>query len=91
MFLASAVISFALKMQSSGNINLRNAISQTADVYITIPPSRSESGRVTMVLQERFVELEAKTDGETEIRPNTKVVVTGIEGTDCLIVEVAEQ
>jgi len=90
MLLASAVIKFALRMQSSGNINLKNAISKLADVYITIPPKRSSPGKVTMVLQERFVELDAVTDSETEIRPNTKVEVIGLVGTDCLIVRPAE-
>jgi hypothetical protein len=91
MWLASAVINFALKMQSSGNINLRNALSQIADVYITIPPTRSNSGKVTMVLQERFVEIDAMTDSETEIRPDTKVIVIGLEGTDCLIVRPVDE
>jgi hypothetical protein len=44
-----------------------------------------------MVLQERFVELEAMTDCETEIRPGTKVIVVGLEGPDCLIVRPAEE
>ncbi|MDR0490010.1 MAG: hypothetical protein LBH28_02020, partial [Oscillospiraceae bacterium] len=86
MLLASAVIKFALKMQSSGNIDLKNALSQTADVYITIPPMRSNTGRVTMLLQDRFVELEAVTDSETAIKPNTKVEVIGLAGSDCVVV-----
>ena len=45
MLLASAVMKFALRMQSSGNLDLRNAISQTADVYITIPPARQSTTR----------------------------------------------
>jgi len=92
MLLASVVIKLALRMQSSGNLNLSNAISQTADVYITIPPSRSQTGKVTMLLQERFVELDAMTDSETALRPNTKVEVVGLAGDDCLLVSpVAEQ
>ena len=89
MLFASAVIRFALRMQSSGNIDLRNAVSLFADVYITIPPSRSGAGRVTLVLQERFVELEAMTDSETEIKTNTKVEIIGVHGSDCLIVRPA--
>jgi hypothetical protein len=86
MLLASVVIKLALRMQSSGNLNLSNALSQTADVYITIPPARSEKGKVTMILQERFVELDAVTDSEAALRPNTKVEVVGLIGNDCLLV-----
>ena len=86
MILASVVIRFALKMQSSGNIDLRNALSQTAEVYITIPPSRSNTGKVTMLLQERFVEIDAITDSAEAIRPYTQVEIVGLKDRDCLIV-----
>ena len=87
MLLASIAIRFALKMQSSGNIDLRNAVSLTADVYITIPPSRSGTGKVTMLLQERFSEIDAITDNAEALKPQTKVEVTGLENKDCLIVK----
>ena len=87
MLLASIVIRFALRMQSSGNIDLRNAISQTAEVYITIPPSRSNTGRITMILQERFVEVEAVTDSPAPLKTNTKVEVVGLADGDCLVVK----
>ncbi|MCL2367206.1 MAG: hypothetical protein FWC75_09250 [Oscillospiraceae bacterium] len=86
MILASVVIRLALKMQDSGNINLNNALSLHAEVYITIPPLRTNTGKVTMLLQERFVELDAVTDNETAIVPKTKVEVVGVLGKDCLIV-----
>ena len=91
MLLASVVIRFALRMQSSGNLDLRNAVSHTAEVYITIPPSRLDTGRVTMLLQERFVELEAVTDSETALKPNTRVEVVGLAGGDCLVVRPAAE
>ena len=90
MLLASVAIRLALRMQSSGNLNLNNAISHSAKVYITIPPARSGTGKVTMLLQERFCELDAMTDEEKEIRPNTDVEVYGLIGKDCLLVRIAE-
>lgn len=86
MLVASVVIRFALRMQSSGNIILKNAVSQTAEVYITIPPLRSNTGKITMVLQERFVELDAVTDSTGALKPKTKVEVVGTMGKDCLVV-----
>ena len=86
MLLASLAIKFALRMQSSGNINIVNAVAKTAEVYITIPPRRSNTGKVTLVLQERFVELDAVTDNEDPIKPYTKVEVVGVTNGDCLVV-----
>ena len=86
LLLASIAIRLALRMQDSGNISLQNAIAQIADVYITIPPSRSNIGKVTMLLQERFVEVDAMTDSETEIRPGSKVEVVDLAHKDCLVV-----
>ena len=90
MLLASVVIRFALKMQSNGNIDLRNALSHEAEVYITIPPLRENKGKVTMILQERFVELDAVTDCETAIKSGGKVLVTGLAEPGCLIVRPLE-
>ena len=91
LLLASIAIRLALRMQDSGNLSLQNAIAQTAEVYITIPPSRSNIGKVTMLLQERFVEVDAVTDCETEIRPNSKVEVVGLAHKDCLVVRPVDE
>ena len=86
LLIASAVIRFALRMQSSGNIDLRNAMAGTAEVYITIPPARSGVGKITMTLQERFVELEAVTDSESALKPRMIVEIVGLRDRDCLVV-----
>ena len=86
LLLAAIVIRMALRMQTSGNLNLKNAVSQTADVYIRVPAGRSEKGKVTMLLQERFVELDAITDYSSDLMPNSKVKVLDIINDDCLLV-----
>ncbi|MCL2249751.1 MAG: hypothetical protein FWC13_10835 [Oscillospiraceae bacterium] len=87
LLLASLVIRLARKMQQSGNLDNANALGLTADVYMRIPPSRSQKGKVTLVFQERFVELDAVTDSEVELLPNTKAkVVDLLEGEDCVVV-----
>ena len=86
LLLAAIVIRLALRMQTSGNININNAIAQTADVYIRIPSKRTERGKVTMLLQERFVELDAVTDNDTDLMPNSKVEVIAVTQEDCLVV-----
>ena len=89
MIMSYLVIRFAMRMQSSGNINLRNALSQTAEVYIKIPPMRENTGKVMMLLQERLVEVDAVTDEADAIKPNTIVEVIGTVGSDCLVVRTA--
>jgi len=91
LLLAAIVIRFVLRMQSSGNIGLKNAISKEAEVYIRVPAKRSEAGKVTMLLQERFVELDAITDNEVDLMPNTKVNVIGIANGDRVIVAPLEK
>lgn len=86
LVLASVAINFALSMQDSGNLNLNNALSQFGEVYITVPPLRSNSGKVTLILQERFVELDAMTDSEVALIPKTKVEIVGVIDKDCLLV-----
>jgi len=90
LLLAAIVIRLALRMQTSGNVNLNNAISQTADVYIRIPPARSDKGKITMLLQERFVELDAITDHDADINPESKVKVIAITDDNCVIVSPIE-
>jgi len=91
LLLAAIVIRLALRMQTSGNLNLNNAVSQTAEVYIRIPPARKEKGKVTMILQERFVELDAVTDSNVELIPGTKVEVVALVDSDCLVVDPAPE
>ena len=86
LLLAAIVIRLALKMQTSGNLNLKNAVSQTADVYIRVPSGRSDKGKVTMLLQERFVELDAITDYSSDLMPDSKVEVLDVIDGDCLLV-----
>jgi len=87
LLLASIVIRLALRMQESGNINLKNTLEQTAEVYIRIPPARSDKGKVTMLVQERFVEVDAITDCDIELLPHSKVEVVALAGADCLVVK----
>ena len=86
MIFASFIIRFTLKMQSSGNIDLRNAVGQTAEVYITIPSSRSGIGKVMVLIQERYSEIEAVTDNDEPIKPYTVVEIVGLANSGCLVV-----
>jgi membrane protein implicated in regulation of membrane protease activity len=86
LLFAAFLLKWALKLQSSGNLDIRNAVDRTATVYIPIPPRRADSGRVTMLLQGRFAELDAVTDSDTPLKTGESVQVVGVLGESCLIV-----
>ena len=90
MSLASAVIRLLLRMQQSGNLDYRNAINLDADVYVAVPPARSGFGKVTMIFQERFVEVDAVTDSETALKVGTKVLVVALESSTRVVVKAKE-
>lgn len=66
---------------------MRNAVGLSGTVYLTIPPARSETGKVTLLLQERLTQIDAVTDCETPIKTGAEVVVVGVSGKTTLIVQ----
>lgn len=75
LVLTAVILKAMTRFQENGNINVRNAVARTATVYIPIPPARSGVGKVTMLLQERFVEMDAITDEDKTIPTGTEVQV----------------
>jgi hypothetical protein len=70
------------KLQHSGNENVRNAVGLTATVYVPIPAKRSGAGKVTFRLQNRLVEYQAVTDGESRLKTGEKVMVLAVVNSD---------
>lgn len=89
LVLVAWLLALSLRLQDEGNINLANAVGQTAQVYIRIPPQGEGYGKVTLNLQERFSELEAVTSAKVSIPPGSTVRVTGTRDANTLIVEPA--
>ena len=86
LFLAAYVIKLSLKLQDDGNFNIKNAVAHTATVYIPIPPSRGGTGKITMNLQERFVELDAMTDHGEKLPTGAMVQVVSVTDKNEVIV-----
>jgi hypothetical protein len=61
-------------LQSSGNVDIRNAVGQPAKIYIPVPPSGAGKGKVQVTLQGRTMEYEA-VSGEAETLPTGETVV----------------
>lgn len=86
-FAVAAVMKALTKLQCSGNIQTQNTVGKTADVYLTIPASRSGNGKVTVFVQERLAEFDAVTDNPEPIKTGAKVKVTDTLNEGILIVE----
>ena len=81
------LMKWSLTLQDEGNLDLRNAIGKTAQVYIPIPADGDGSGKITLTLQERYVELSAITTAHTALRTDQMVKVTGIVNQSTLVVK----
>lgn len=86
-FLLALAFRWSLRLESSGNIDYKNAIGKTATVYLRVPKERSGIGKVNFVLQERLVEVQAVTTDQEDILVNTLVEVIGLEDETTLIVK----
>lgn len=69
---------YAMKFQDKGNIDIKNAIGKTGSVYLTIPANKSGKGKINIMLQERFVELDAVTNNNQPILTGSIIEVNGI-------------
>jgi len=87
MVLLSLIFKSLMKLQSSGNIVLSKAIGMPAQVYLRVPAKGKGAGKITVLIQERFREYDAITDGSDDIPSGSQVRITGIVSGDTLKIE----
>lgn len=87
MVLIALLMKAMLKLQQSGNINPKNAVGKSGVVYVTVPAAREGSGKVNLVLQERYSEMEAITDSEAPIPTGREVTVVSVTTLGTLVVK----
>ena len=75
-FIVWALIRLVHKLQEDGTLNCASGIGQTATVYVSIPASRTGRGKITLVLQGRYTELDAVTDETERIPVDCAVEIT---------------
>lgn len=75
------------RLQSSGNIDLGNAIGKVGQVYIPIPAGGKSGGKVNITVQEKLTECEAITVGNAALATGTYVRVTAVGEGGVLVVE----
>lgn len=83
MFVVAILLKVANDLQQSGNLDTMNAIGLTGEVYV--PILANAKGKVTLIVQERFTEMDAICpDGP--LKTGQRVQVTGVVENDVLVV-----
>jgi hypothetical protein len=72
-------------LQTSGNIDVRNAVGHEAEIYLTIPAAGIGKAQVT--IQERLRIYNAVSRDQSEIKTGQRVRVTEVTPQDVLVVE----
>jgi len=87
MMLFTAWIFFMLlKLQSSGTLNIDNALGKEAEVYLTIPAKKSGNGKVQIIIQNGYKTLDAVTEDTEDIHTGSFVEVIDVVN-DILVVK----
>ena len=73
------------RLQSSGTINMQNAVGQEGDVYLTI--GRAGRGKVRVSIQHHLKVYDAVADGDEEIATGQRVKVVRVVTGNVLVVE----
>ena len=89
MVLVAWVMRLQMKLQSRGNVDPRNAIGQTATVYLRIPAKDQGQGKITVSIQDRTHEFQAITKGP-EIPTGAEVRVARMVTENTFEVEAVE-
>lgn len=86
LLLVAAFIKWSIGLQESGNLSYQNAVGQSGQVYLTIPARQAGRGKVTLTVQERYIEADAVTDSDEAIPVGRPVRVIALADEQTLLV-----
>ena len=81
------IMKLAMKLQQNGNLDIGGAIGKVGTVYIPIPPNMKGAGKINLTIQERFIEIDAKTTADRKLATGESVRVTATDPTGMVVVE----
>jgi membrane protein implicated in regulation of membrane protease activity len=85
MWMIAQIYLFMKRLQSSGNVDLRNAVGEEGDVYLTIPAEGS--GQVQVSVQGGLRMFDARSVSGEEIKTGERVRVSDVVGSHTLMVQ----
>ncbi|HAX02389.1 MAG: hypothetical protein A2Y45_03750 [Tenericutes bacterium GWC2_34_14] len=86
-YLQAIAFRATLKLESVGNVDYANAVGKTGTVYMRIPKKRSGKGKVSLIIQDRLVEVDAVTEEDSDLLSKASVEVVGLLDSATLIVK----
>ena len=86
MAVVVVVLNALKKLQCNGAVQYDKLVGQTATVYVSIPPSRSGRGKITLNAQGKYMEIDALTDGTEKIAVDETVEIIATEN-ECAVVK----
>lgn len=87
MVIMASIYYFMGKLQDSGTLEMKNAISKTGEVYLIIPAKRNGMGKVQIKVQGALRTLDAMTDDEEGIKTGALIDVIDVKDNNILIVK----
>ncbi len=85
LYVVAKLFAFMKGLQSSGTVDIRNAVGAAGSVYLTIPTGGI--GEVQVAVQERLRIYEAKAENGEEIKTGQNVRVVNVVGGNTLVVQ----
>lgn len=87
MMLAMATLFYFMsKLAETGNMNIRNAVGRTGEVYLPIPAKREGIGKIQITVQGTLQTLDAITDDPETISTSSIIQVTDVINNQILLV-----
>ncbi len=87
LFGMAVLMRLMLSLQSSGNINLANAIGKAGTVYIPIPPAGKGRGKINVIVQGKYTEVSAISNETDILKTGETVRVVSTDETGLVVVE----
>lgn len=86
MSIVVLILRAIVKLQCNGAFDISKIVGQQATVYVSIPPSRTGRGKITLSAQGRFMELDAVTDSENRLAVDEVVEIVSTDN-ECTVVK----
>lgn len=87
MFILAWLFKFMANQAESGTLNIKNAIGQIGEVYITVGKERSSMGKIQIKVQGSLRELEAITDEKEDLVQGNVIKVLEVVSGELLLIE----
>jgi len=85
MWLVAKTFSLFRKMQSSGTLDLNNAVGQTGRIYLSVKPD--VPGKIEVTVQGRLQIFDAVSEDREPLPTDTRVVVVRVENQNLMVVK----